>query len=228
VEDEDSPAHQDDEVREEVKEEPEDKPEDKPEVVVKTAEEKKAERLGQYLDFMKLIKKLHPDNDSARREANLVWKEKIQKEDQVSTIDYLEQMSILRSKLRQQQFGDSLPDNTGAEFVCVGAQTSVQVAGCFNNWVPQSLSQRTADEWAGTVALPPGSYLYKYVVDGEWLVDPGVRVVTDQHGNQNNQVIVEDRLTACLREIAETRADLETSLSRPWKAVYPGIGLCPK
>ncbi len=53
---------------------------------------------------------------------------------------------------------------------------SVQVAGDFNNWEPESLRFAGAEDtqvWQKVVALKPGSYRYKYLVDGNWIADPG-------------------------------------------------------
>ena len=41
----------------------------------------------------------------------------------------------------------------------------------------------------------------RYVVDGEWLVDPSKQTVTDSKGNTNNVVLVEDRLAKCRRQV---------------------------
>ena len=41
----------------------------------------------------------------------------------------------------------------------------------------------------------------RYVVDGEWLVDPSKEMVTDSKGNTNNVVVVEDRLRKCKRQV---------------------------
>ena len=45
------------------------------------------------------------------------------------------------------------------------------------------------------------NYDIRYVVDGEWLVDPSKEMVTDSKGNTNNVVVVEDRLAKCRREV---------------------------
>ena len=42
----------------------------------------------------------------------------------------------------------------------------------------------------------------RYVVDGEWLVDPSKQMMTDSKGNTNNVVVVEDnRVTKCQKEV---------------------------
>jgi len=59
----------------------------------------------------------------------------------------------------------------------IGA-TDVRIAGDFNGWVPdkgvRSLieSEGQTRVWTKILQLPPGSYQYRYVVDGEWREDP--------------------------------------------------------
>ena len=45
--------------------------------------------------------------------------------------------------------------------------------------------------WETTVALAPGRYQYKFVVDGQWMPDPRAREnVPNQHGTLNSVVEV--------------------------------------
>jgi chromosome partitioning protein len=58
------------------------------------------------------------------------------------------------------------------------AASDVRIAGDFNGWVPdknvRSLVQAEGIErvWTKILRLPPGTYHYRYVVDGEWREDP--------------------------------------------------------
>jgi len=185
------------------------------------------ERLEKYLAFMKLWNELYPE-EGAKKEGNLVWKTKIEQGDLLSLPDYYEQVATLRSTLKFLSYGDSLPDCEGAEFTCLGAEESVQVAGSFSDWAPVSLEKRGAEEWGVTMDLGPGRYSYKYLVDGEWIIDPSKEVEIDDKGNENNVVVVEDRITATLRQISEQRASMTPKLYEHWQCLYPGLGLCPK
>jgi len=186
------------------------------------------DRLELYLDFVKLWCEVHTGEAAqVKKEANIMWKEKLQKGDSVSVLDYMEQMSILRSRQRQQKYGDSLPDCLDVEFVCSGSESCVKVAGSFNDWIPESLTENSSGEWTGAFSLAPGDYLYKYIVEGEWVVDPTREVIIDDAGIENNRIVVEDRVTKCIREILESRANISTELSLPWKAAST-LGLCPK
>lgn len=50
---------------------------------------------------------------------------------------------------------------------------NVSVAGSFNDWGAGYSMKRTADGWVYDAYLPPGKHLYKFVVDGKWIIDPG-------------------------------------------------------
>jgi len=81
---------------------------------------------------------------------------------------------------------------------------SVALAGTFNNWNAQStpLARKGAD-WSVSTKLPPGKYLYKFVIDGErWTVDPeNSQTEGDSQGNVNSVLsIVVDNHAAYLNE----------------------------
>jgi chromosome partitioning protein len=52
--------------------------------------------------------------------------------------------------------------------------TSVKIGGTFNNWNPSDefLMEREEDgTWSKNISLKPGTYQYRFVVDGEWVED---------------------------------------------------------
>lgn len=51
---------------------------------------------------------------------------------------------------------------------------SVSVAGSFNNWQPESKNLHSSGlgHWWKETALPPGTYEYCLIVDGQWMPDP--------------------------------------------------------
>jgi chromosome partitioning protein len=81
----------------------------------------------------------------------------------------------------EQQAAASVPRGAGRDVVVQyrdpGA-SDVRIAGDFNGWVPdknvRSLVQAEGSErvWTKILHLPPGTYHYRYVVDGEWREDP--------------------------------------------------------
>ena len=51
--------------------------------------------------------------------------------------------------------------------------------------------QQSAGRWETKLALPPGRYEYKFVVDGEWIADPEARFfVQNEHGSRNSVIEV--------------------------------------
>ncbi len=52
--------------------------------------------------------------------------------------------------------------------------SSVEIAGDFNHWVPEPLIRRDQDGlWQKVISVEFKTSRYKFIVDGEWQVDPG-------------------------------------------------------
>jgi hypothetical protein len=69
----------------------------------------------------------------------------------------------------------------------------VSVCGDFNGWSPgaQPLKRNADGRWETTIALAPGHYQYKFVVDEEWIPDPAAKQnVPNQFGSLNSIVEV--------------------------------------
>jgi chromosome partitioning protein len=68
----------------------------------------------------------------------------------------------------------------------------VQIAGDFNEWVPESLDFTESQGrplWQKTISLRPGSYEYKYLVDGLWIADPtNDSTVENSYGGVNSLI----------------------------------------
>lgn len=64
----------------------------------------------------------------------------------------------------------------------------VYLAGSFNDFRPNELRMyKEKGIWKLDMYLEEGSYTYKYVVDGEWMLDPSNTVVrSDGQGNENS------------------------------------------
>jgi 1,4-alpha-glucan branching enzyme len=79
-------------------------------------------------------------------------------------------------------------------FKIVAPQASdVKLCGSFNEWDPikHPLKKDTTGVWKTQVTLPPGTYEYRYLVDGEWRDDPDANLrVPNPFGSEN-----------CVREI---------------------------
>jgi len=71
---------------------------------------------------------------------------------------------------------------------------SVFLAGTFNHWDPSGkpmLDATGEGRFMATCMLAPGSYEYKFVVDGEWTVDEGnANFVVNALGSLNSTIEV--------------------------------------
>ena len=75
----------------------------------------------------------------------------------------------------------------------------VCIAGSFNDWHPSVTPMIRLGEgkWAKDLALPPGRYEYRFVVDGQWADDPAAReTVPNPHGGMNAVLEVSPPATA--------------------------------
>jgi len=96
--------------------------------------------------------------------------------------------------LRRRTVPQPPPSLTGnTTFQVNGFETArvVALAGTFNGWDPKALRfGRENGRWVCRIDLPPGKHLYKFVVDGEWILDPA-NPATEPDGNGNtNSVLV--------------------------------------
>jgi hypothetical protein len=96
---------------------------------------------------------------------------------------------------------DSLESETAAREVVVRfrdpSASDVRIAGDFNGWVPdkgvRSLieSEGQTRVWTKILELPPGTYQYRYIVDGEWREDPeNPEIVLNPVGGRNSVMVV--------------------------------------
>jgi 1,4-alpha-glucan branching enzyme len=68
---------------------------------------------------------------------------------------------------------------------------SISVAGTFNNWTPGvlTLKKDMVGVWRGSLYLKPGSYQYRFHVDGRWVNDPSARNIVPNEVGTNNTVL---------------------------------------
>ena len=69
----------------------------------------------------------------------------------------------------------------------------VLLSGEFNGWSRSATPMKWHPDghWETTVALAPGRYEYKFIVDGQWILDPQAREsVRNYHGTLNSVVQV--------------------------------------
>jgi hypothetical protein len=104
----------------------------------------------------------------------------------------------------------------GSPRVCLeltwpGAQ-QVCIAGSFNDWHPSVTPMVRLEDgkWAKELALPPGRYEYRFVVDGQWVDDPAAtELIPNPFGTPNAVLAVRSAAPAPpARSGAAARADI--------------------
>jgi hypothetical protein len=73
------------------------------------------------------------------------------------------------------------------------AAKQVQVCGEFNGWQPGAapLTRQADGTWETSIALRPGRYQYKFVVDGNWIHDLNAKInVPNEHHSLNSVIEV--------------------------------------
>jgi hypothetical protein len=99
----------------------------------------------------------------------------------------------------QETEGEAMPKvkKTGSSDVTLvcAAGAGVQkvfLAGDFNGWDPTATRMvKNKGAFRKRMDLPPGEHQYKFVVDGEWQIDPSAAAqVSDGHGGMNSIVRV--------------------------------------
>ncbi len=68
---------------------------------------------------------------------------------------------------------------------------AVLVAGDFNNWSPNEgiMKKKGSNIWETMIPLDPGTYQYRFVVDGKWLPDPNNPIKADDNLGGFNSVV---------------------------------------
>ena len=69
----------------------------------------------------------------------------------------------------------------------------VFLAGDFNTWDPKGhpMKKNADGLWEKSVILAPGTYEYKFILDGQWIVDPGNgRQCPNRFGTRNSVIVV--------------------------------------
>jgi 1,4-alpha-glucan branching enzyme len=70
------------------------------------------------------------------------------------------------------------------------AAKTVYLSGDFNDWSPTAFPMtRKGDEWVFPLHLPPGKVRYKFVVDGNWILDPNNKLWEQNEYQTGNSVL---------------------------------------
>ncbi|HEX5220552.1 MAG TPA: glycogen-binding domain-containing protein [Verrucomicrobiae bacterium] len=71
----------------------------------------------------------------------------------------------------------------------------VCIAGSFNDWEPETgkMFQQGNGKWVRNLTLKPGTYEYRFVVDGKWEADPNAdHTVMNPYGERNSLLTVSE------------------------------------
>jgi cytoskeletal protein CcmA (bactofilin family) len=73
----------------------------------------------------------------------------------------------------------------------------VRLTGDFIDWDPKGIEMKEDDgTWKTSISLGPGSYMYKFIVDGKWMADPETdERVPDGMGGYATPIIVKGKTT---------------------------------
>ncbi|MFI5172841.1 MAG: glycogen-binding domain-containing protein [Chitinophagales bacterium] len=95
---------------------------------------------------------------------------------------------------------------------------NVVVSGSFNNWNELELKmKRSADGWKLDAYLGEGMYTYKFIVDGEWMLDPENKNVRDDGtGNFNNFIGLGDEIVFKLDGYPDAKNVVLTGTFNGW------------
>ena len=110
-------------------------------------------------------------------------------------------------------------DTSGSsQRVCLGlthaTAQEVCIAGSFNDWHPSVTPMVRLDDgkWAKELALPPGRYEYRFVVDGQWVDDPAAtELIPNPFGTPNAVLVV----AASKSSVAARPASVSPASRRP-------------
>jgi len=68
--------------------------------------------------------------------------------------------------------------------------SKVILAGSFNGWNENGYHMvKLNDKWVFNMYLKPGKYTYKFIVDGNWIIDPGNELWEINEFNGGNSVL---------------------------------------
>jgi len=67
---------------------------------------------------------------------------------------------------------------------------SVKLSGTFIDWDKNGYTMtHNGDEWTISINLKPGKYLYKFIIDGKWIRDPGNKYWEENDSEGSNSVL---------------------------------------
>lgn len=96
----------------------------------------------------------------------------------------------------------------------------VILAGEFNNWNEKELPmKKTANGWELNLYIGEGTHTYKFIVDGEWILDPANKTVRpDGNGNINSVMGIGDSTHFTLNGFTDAHIAILSGSFNNWNA----------
>ncbi|HCT29344.1 MAG TPA: hypothetical protein DIW31_01100 [Bacteroidales bacterium] len=66
---------------------------------------------------------------------------------------------------------------------------NVCISGSFNNWSRDSRMAKKDGKWVFPIFLRPGKYTYKFIIDGDWILDPDNKLWEENEFGTGNSVL---------------------------------------
>lgn len=112
------------------------------------------------------------------------------------------------------------------------AAKQVYLAGEMTDWdnAKKPMSKAKNGKWSATVDLAPGQWLYKFVVDGQWVTDPASSLNdNDGQGGRHSFVFIGDGAWTERAGIAQGQVQSQMLESKAWgKAMKMNVYLPPE
>jgi hypothetical protein len=66
----------------------------------------------------------------------------------------------------------------------------IRLSGTFNDWSQSGYTlKHEGNDWTISLNLKPGKYLYKFIIDGRWIIDPGNKLWEQNQFGTGNSVL---------------------------------------
>ncbi|MCO5558192.1 hypothetical protein L7F22_011771 [Adiantum nelumboides] len=115
------------------------------------------------------------------------------------------------------------------DFVWKGEGAQVLLTGDFLGWDTKvSLVKGTDGAFHCKQKLSPGTYKYKYIVDGKWAHSPDSPMIEDGQGGYNNQITITDGPTAAASIPSKESLPKETAGVKDMAEALPKAGVSTK
>ena len=71
-----------------------------------------------------------------------------------------------------------------------GNAKKIILSGTFNDWTEDGYTmEHIGDDWTISLRLKPGKYLYKFIIDGKWIIDPDNKLWEQNQYDTGNSVL---------------------------------------